>query len=414
MTQPYPVQSHQSAPSPGDQPQDFAERCDKILIVDDEVEVAEEVADCLEFQGYDCMVASNGFEAMKLIKEVAELSMVIADIRMPDMSGLELCEIVKNNLPAEREIVFIFLTGHAGLSESIEAIRIGGFDFLTKPVSPELLRHSVKRAVQHIKANSLRRRFNENLETEVKEKTRSLRIKTEKLEIANSKLTLANQVKDEFLTMINHEIRTPLNVVIGFAGIVEEDVSNQEHLAWVKRIKEAGLNLTKMFNSITDMIAIGTETLQLQKSDVQVGKFIEKTISAYSNLADSKEVSINANEVHDIVFSLDEFRISQALDRLIDNAVKFSPQGGAVTVLTQQTDQGLSISIRDQGPGMSRANQEKALQPLSQIDGSTTREHGGIGLGLTLANMVAKLHGGSLCIESEPFQGTKISIILPR
>jgi len=413
MTQPYPIQSHLSASSPGDQPQDFVERCDKILIVDDEVEVAEEVADCLDFQGYDCMVASSGFEAMKLIKEVADISMAIVDIRMPDMSGLELCEIVKNNLPAERDIVFIFLTGHAGLAESIKAIRIGGFDFLTKPVSPELLRHSVKRANQYIEANSLQRRFNKNLETEIKEKTRSLQIKTEKLEMTNSKLILANQVKNEFLTMINHEIRTPLNVVIGFAGIVEEDVSNQEHLAWVKRIKEAGLNLTKMFNSITDMISIATETLQLQKSDVQVGKLIEKTISAYSNLANSKEVSINTKEVGDIVFTLDEFRISQAVGRLIDNAVKFSPLGGVVTVLTQQTDQGLSISIRDEGPGMSRANQEKALQPLSQVDGSATREHGGIGLGLSLANMVAKLHGGSLCIESAPFQGTNISIILP-
>ncbi len=414
MTQPYPIQSHLSGSSPGDLPQDFAERCDKILIVDDEVEAAEEVADCLDFLGYDCMVASSGFEAMKLIKEVPDISIAIVDIRMLDMSGLELCEIVKNNLPAERDIVFIFLTGHAGLAESIEAIRIGGFDFLTKPVSPELLRHSVKRADQYIEANSLQRRFNEKLETEIKKKTRSLQIKTKKLAIANSKLTLANQVKNEFLTMINHEIRTPLNVVIGFAGIVEEDVSNQEHLAWVKRIKEAGLDLTKMFNSITDLIEIGTGTLQLQKSDVQVGKLIEMTISACGNLANSKGVSINTDEVRDIVFTLDEFRISQAVGRLIDNAVKFSPQGGTVTVLTQQTDERLTISIRDDGPGMTRADQEKALQPLSQVDGSATREHGGIGLGLTLARLVAELHGGSLCIEGAPFQGTKISIILPR
>ncbi len=378
------------------------------------MEVAQEVADCLDLLGYDCMVASSGFEAMKFIKEVPDISIAIVDIRMPDMSGLELCKVVKNKLPAERDIVFIFLTGHAGLAESIEAIRIGGFDFLTKPVSPELLRHSVKRADQYIEANSLQRKFYEKLETEIKEKTRSLQIKSEKLEIANSKLTRANQVKDEFLTMINHEIRTPLNVVIGFAGIVEEDVSNQEHLAWVKSIKEAGLNLIKMFNSITDMIAIGTETLQPRKSDVQVGSLIEKTINANSNPANSKGVSVNTNEVGDIVFTLDEFRISQAVGGLIDNAVKFSPQGGAVTVSTQQTDQGLTISVRDEGPGMSRADQGKALQPLSQVDGSTTREHGGIGLGLTLASMIAELHGGSLCIDSAPFQGTKISIILPK
>ena len=325
---------------------------------------------------------------------------------MSGMNGLEMCKIIRNEIPVERDLALLIMTGHAGMDEALEALKVGALDFLTKPLCPDLLVHAVKRADQQVKALMLERDFKGKLKTLVEEKTGEL----EKL---NAALMISNQVKEEFLLMISHELRTPLNLIIGFAEIIESDVAAPEQKEFINEIKIASWQLTEMVSSMIDMVAVETKTLELKISDVDVIELVEQAVSAYEGKAKQAEVTIDTNNIPCISVKLDPVRISQALGRLVDNAINFSPAGGVVQISAQKTDDGLMISVQDDGVGMSELEITKALELLRQVDGSTTKKQGGIGLGLFLAKTFSELHSGSLSISSKPGFGTTITLIIP-
>ncbi|MGK0250436.1 MAG: signal transduction histidine kinase [Oleispira sp.] len=378
----------------------------KILIIDDEPGIGEEICEKLEFHGFHCAFATDAKSGLELVRLNTSISIVLTDIRMPGMNGLEMCKIIRNEMPAERDLALLIMTGHAGMSEALEALKVGALDFLTKPLCPDLLVHAVKRADQHIKSLMLERDFKGKLKILVEEKTGEL----EKL---NAALMISNQVKEEFLLMISHELRTPLNLIIGFAEIIESDVAAPEQKEFINEIKIASWQLTEMVSSMIDMVAVETKTLELKISDVDVIELVEQAIFAYEGKAKQAEVTIDTNNIPCISVKLDPVRISQAVGRLVDNAINFSPAGGIVQISVQQKNNGLMICVQDDGVGMSEQEITKALELLRQVDGSTTRKQGGIGGGLFLAKTFSELHGGSLSISSEPGRGTTITLIIP-
>lgn len=385
----------------------------QILIIDDEHEICEEISEKLEFHGFECLVAKDSKTGLALIRSNRDISIVLTDIRMPGMSGLEMCKVIGSEVSEGRELALLVMTGHAGLSEAIESLKVGALDFLTKPLSPDLLIHAVKRADQYIRAQILKRDFNKALRTQVELMTVDLKKKNFELETSNIALTTSNQVKEEFLRMINHELRTPLSAIIGLADIMMPDIDDPQKSEFLDNIKNAGWQLLNIINSMIDMVALDAKTLQLEKDDVDVSIIIEQAVAAYSDKAEKSGVTINRNNVSRFRFKLDPIRISQAIGYLIDNAINFSTSGCIVYVSSKKTDVGLTISIQDNGDGMSPLDVEKALEPLRQVDGSLAREHGGIGLGLSLSNLFIDLHGGAIEIISKVGHGTNVIITIP-
>ena len=385
----------------------------QILIIDDEPEICEEIAEKLERRGFRCVVAMDAKTGLELVHSKASISIILADIRMPDMDGLELCKIIKNEISEERELAILIMTGHAGLSEAISALKLGALDFLTKPLSPEYLVHAVTRADGYIKARALERNFTEQLKELVSVKTSELRQRTSDLEKANSALIIANQVKDEFLTMVGHELRTPLTTIVGSAGIIEPNVVDPKQRELIVNIKKAGWRLTKVINSMIDMVSVETKTFQLNLSDVDVSELIEQTVSVYRGKAKMAGVIIDLDNISATSAKLDPVRISQSVGRLIDNAIKFSSVGDMVQISAQQTDDGLTISVQDDGVGMNEPEIMKSHEPLQKIDVSPTKIRDGISAGLFLAKKFAELHEGTLSIESNKNQGNSVTIVIP-
>jgi signal transduction histidine kinase len=385
----------------------------QILIIDDESEICEEISEKLEFHGFHCLTAINSKSGLKLLRVNTDISVVLTDIRMPGMSGLEMCEIIGSEVSGERDLALLVMTGHAGLSEAIEAIKVGALDFLTKPLAPDLLVHAVKRADQHIKARRLERNFNEQLTAQVGIMTNDLQQKSYELEKSNTALVISNQVKDEFMTMISHELRTPLNVIVGLAQIINLQGGDPKINRLIKKVEDAGWKLTDMVNSIMDMVAIDTKDLQLKMSEVDILKLVEKSIFAYKGKAIQAGVTIKLDNIVTSKIMLDSTRISQAIGHILDNAIKFSRAGSVIQVSSKQDIDSLTITIRDNGVGMSQTDISKALKPLSQVDGSLTKDHGGIGMGLSLAKMFVELHGGSLTVSSKLEYGTTIILLIP-
>lgn len=385
----------------------------KVLIVDDEIEITEEITETLEVLGYECIAATDPYLGLEIVLMDTEISIVIVDVRMPGMNGIELCKKIKVGLAADRDVEIIVVTGHAGLTEAIESVRVGVLDFLKKPITIELLQHTVGKANQKINDSQLKREFHEMLKSEVARKTQEIQQKSIELEASNIKLMLSNQVKSEFLRMMNHELRTPLHQIIGLSDFLESQLENKQQSNLLDMIKISGEHLTDMITSILDMIAIETDSLQLRRSETNMDQLIENTVNVYQDMADKAKITIDTKHVQPVSASIDSLRISQAIGRLIDNAISFSSPGGVVELSANQEGDNLVISIKDHGSGMTEQGLKKLDSPLTQVDGEYTKEHEGIGLGFSLAKMFTECHGGELSVTSVPNEGTLVKLILP-
>ena len=386
----------------------------KVLIIDDEPEICEEISEKLEFHGYQCLIAKDSQSGLKLINLNKDISIILTDIRMPGMSGLEMCSIIKAEASEGREIALLVMTGHAGLSDAIEALKVGALDFLTKPLSPDFLVHAVKRADQHIKSKILEYSFNKTLKDQVEVMTVKLQKKASELEVSNKSLINSNQVKDEFLRMISHELRTPLAAIVGLTDVIIPNTSDPHQIILLNKIKKAGWQLTNMVNSMIEMVTIKTKSLKLNIDDVDVSKIIMKAKTSYEEKSRQLGITINTQNVSKFNFKLDHVKITQAISFLIDNAVNFSKNGSEINISSKLTYDGLSIYIQDNGCGMSESDIKKALEPLRQVDGSLTKEHGGIGMGIFLSKAFIELHNGSFELISKLGSGTNIKIFIPK
>lgn len=388
------------------------ENC-KILIIDDEPEICEEISEKLEFHGFNCLVATDSKSGLEFINSNKDISIILTDIKMPGMSGLELCKLIGQDISKNRELALLVMTGHAGLSEAIEALKVGALDFLTKPLSPDLLVHSVKRANNHIKARKLERDFKIKLKNQVGIMTIDLQKKAYDLEKLNAALTISDRVKNEFLKMISHELRTPLTAIVGFADIMQAQVEDIQQKVYMHEIKNAGWELTEIVNSMIDMVAVETNTFQINPEFVDISEIITKSVSAYRGKAKQAGITIDTKKSLTYRFKLDPVKISQVVGRIIDNAINFSHFGGTVYISSEGNKEGLKISIQDYGDGMSSADIEKALEPFRQVDGSFSKENNGIGVGLFLSKIFVELHGGAMEIISKQGSGTNIKIMIP-
>jgi putative two-component system response regulator len=172
----------------------------KILIVDDDQQIREELVECLVDEGFDCIQASNGEEGLELLRRDLKISLVLTDILMPGKTGLEMIDATQLEVDSERQLDFIILTGHGGSKEAINALKLGVIDFLEKPIDLDLLVHVVRRAEELFLLKGVKRHYKAGLEAEVQRKTLEIRKHINNLEKAYEEalecLAVAAEYKD--------------------------------------------------------------------------------------------------------------------------------------------------------------------------------------------------------------------------
>ncbi|NLF32689.1 MAG: HAMP domain-containing histidine kinase [Planctomycetes bacterium] len=244
---------------------------------------------------------------------------------------------------------------------------------------------------------------------------RALDLKLNELTESNVALFEANRLKGEFLANISHELRTPLNSIIGFAELLSESDD--------ARIKRYGGNiltparmLLRMINDLLDLARVEASNVKLTVTRVSPSDICETLVSLVTPQAEKKNLRLTL-EVDGTppIIRTDAGKVQQILYNLLDNAIKFTPAGGSVTVrATFDADaDAIVIDVTDTGPGISEADQPHIFEKFYQADASTTRAHGGVGLGLAIARDLATILGGTLTLRSTPSEGTTFTLTLP-
>ncbi|NTU78400.1 MAG: response regulator [Chloroflexales bacterium] len=261
--------------------------------------------------------------------------------------------------------------------------------------------------------------LNATLDRRVSEQTLELHEREERMRFTNAELTRALRLKDEFLAMMSHELRTPLNIILGVTEALSEElygpiVARQRQA--LGTLAQSGRHLLALLSDILDLarIAAGHETLELRPVDVNL--LCNAALLFAMPSAHKKGVSLLHTVDHNIIgLKADERRLTQILVNLLDNAVKFTPNGGAVglEVTSDAIQRRIQFSVRDNGVGIAEADHERLFEPFTQVDQSLSRRHEGVGLGLALVRRLVELHGGSIGLESAPGQGSRFTVSLP-
>ena len=279
-----------------------------------------------------------------------------------------------------------------------------------------------------VRSFSERQEREADLQARVADRTAELVAANQALHKARANADEANQAKSLFLASMSHDLRTPLNAIIGFADLMLEDtfgpVSPPRYREYIGDIKSSGEVLLALLNSILDLSKLEAGRRDVSPTRLDGFEFCKQCIKLVRRPADAKRITLDLQCDNDVPIFVDELAGREILLNLLTNALKFTPEGGRVTVtLKSDIATGTEMTVSDTGIGMDEEGIRLALEPYKQahnrqqqsalMGGLNDRGIAGTGLGLPITAQLVALHRGRLTIESAPAQGTSIRIWLP-
>jgi len=376
------------------------EKIANILVIEDEDDVRESYLDMFEFFGYGVDSAPDGREGVVKVNN-NDYDIVITDLNMPEMDGLEVLKMVKKNKPY---IEVIVITGYATLENAIKAMKIGAYDYFTKPIDLEHVKIVLSKCVQSIKA----------------------RKENEELKGLNQKLTELNELKDKFITITNHELRTPLTVLKGYLDLIDmflPENSDKDLVEALNISKETMKEMVMIIEHLHDLSFFDYGKKNYTKNEFDLTELLQMIYNEMKVLFKNRQIKFKFSLEGDPVKVVgDQERLKRSLRELLQNALKFTNEKGEVNLLYASNDNGKNVFVKviDSGIGIPIDKQELIFEPFYEVQNSihhTTSKNdfmgGGIGLGLTLAKQVIESHDGQIVVESEPKKGSIFTVVLP-
>jgi len=248
---------------------------------------------------------------------------------------------------------------------------------------------------------------------------RSLDVKLEEVSRANVALSETNKLKSEFIANVSHELRTPLNSIIGFAELLTEIAKNHQDeraAKYADNILRSGRSLLDIINDLLDLAKIEAGKAVLHIDKTSLAGICEDLFHLTGPLADKKQLQVELQINPNIpLLQTDGGKLQQILYNLLSNAIKFTPAAGRIRIEGEMASEDLvAVTVLDNGPGISKEDQKHIFDKFTQVDPSTTRQHGGAGLGLAIAKDLARMLGGELTVTSELGQGAAFTLTIPK
>jgi signal transduction histidine kinase len=349
----------------------------KALVADDDEMSLDMLTTMLCSQGVLCTAVANGREALDALASHTDTDIVLLDIQMPVMNGFEVLSHCKGTKYLSDIPVIVLASDH---QEKLKSLKLGADDFLAKPYSLE------------------------ELELRITKLVRSRRL-------AQS----ARLAKKEFLSIASHELRTPMHQILGVAELLESKNLNNEQREFCELLKHSIVNLTGIIRDILEYAQIDHGGASIPVEPFSLRNGIQGALDSQRNAAGQRGIRLNLDIGPDVSDALNgpSSYVHKVFSILVENAVKFSSEGEVRIVIQEErlSEYGsrFSCSVSDRGIGIPAEFHEKIFEPFVQVEPSSTREYGGIGLGLAIAKRMVELMGGTIGITSEKGRGSSFS-----
>jgi len=373
-----------------------------ILLVEDEAGTLATLSAILEDAGYEVTGLEKGAEALQMIRSCS-FNVIVTDIRLPDIGGLEILELAKEINP---EVAVIVMTGYASIETAVNAVNDGAYGYFVKPVNPDEIKTTIANALKQQKLSLENKRLVDDLQ-----QSNKLLFET------NEELKKVTQAKSEFLANMSHELRTPLNTVIGFSELLLDKIPgkiNQKQKQCLDDISASSEQLLGLINDVLDLSKVEAGELELQQKTFALNKLIESLTRTITPILVPRKQSLDIEiEKRLPPIHADKTKIRQVFLNLLSNSTEFTPDGGNLKIKAIGKGSWCQVSVIDNGIGMKQEEQKRIFEPFYQLDNPISRERSGTGLGLTIAKQIVEKHGGQIWVESEYGKGSSFTFTLP-
>lgn len=409
----------------------------RILIADDQSDVLVALGLLLKPEGYLVKRVTSPPQVMAALAEAPfDLLLMDCNYTRDTTSGQEGLDLLSQVRARHEALRIVVMTAWGSLELAVEAMRRGAQDFVSKPWDNARLLTTVHTQLELGRALSEARRLREHLLEQEREARLALEAKNTELERARQVAEAANEAKSRFLANMSHELRTPLTAIIGYSEMLAEeapDLGAEALLPDLEKIQAAARHQLVLINEILDLAKIEAGKMTLAIEEFQVADVVDEVIATVRPL-----VAKNGNRLalacpsDPGVMRSDRIKLRQILFNLLSNAAKFT-DGGLVTIRVRSgertadaegTEPGgdplvrsgswLVFEVSDTGLGMSAEQVSRLFQAFSQAEASIASKYGGTGLGLAISRKFARLMGGDIEVQSEPGQGSRFAVRLPR
>jgi len=475
----------------------------RVLVIDDEVRIQKVCSRLLTEEGCAVEVADNGISGLKMIEE-KHFDIVLLDLMMPGMSGLDVLPDIKSRHP---DTVVIVITGYATLEHSIETMKKGAFDFLSKPFNPQELRVVISKAIEFIR--TLQDIASEKSRMRVMVNTLSDGVLTtdnqKRIALANpaflkmidcrktsiighkvtelikdarlldmidqainqdeatfaeitDEITMSfadgeedmiigvrcipfrdrlnrnlgsvtlfhditalkkiDQLKSDFVSMVAHEIKSPLNSILMQLDVILDGLAGEltdKQSSILQRASQRIKSLTRLSSELLDLSKIESGLIHQDREELDLVALIESQAEFYKNKADTKSIQLIVEKSKNEIRMMGNLtNIEEVISNLISNAIRYSKNGGNITIKADEKSDCTKIMVSDTGLGIPEEDLSHIFERFFRVKNEKTRYISGTGLGLAIVKSIVEAHHGRIEVESEVDKGTCFSIYFPK
>jgi signal transduction histidine kinase len=373
-----------------------------ILIVDDLPEKLLVFQTILEELGENLVMVRSGSEALAEVLR-REFAVILLDVNMPDIDGLETAAYLRQYKKSAHTPI-IFITAYADEMQTAKGYSLGAVDYILSPIQPEILRSKVKVFVELFRLQQQTRRMAEE------------RVALERAETARRAAEEANRLKDEFIAMLSHELRNPLAPIRAATEVIRRIAPADPRLSSATSMMERQVaHLVHLVDELLDVARMGRGRIVLDKQQLELERVVAHGLEPVRTLIELRRQTLAVSLPPTPVWiSGDFFRLGQVISNLVNNAAKFTREGGRIQVEAAAHRGQVVISVWDTGIGIEPLLLPRIFDLFVQGERSLDRSEGGMGIGLTLVRHLVELHHGHVEAHSEgPGRGAVFKVFLP-
>jgi signal transduction histidine kinase len=366
-----------------------------ILHVEDDPQSLLLVRKLLQAAGHRVVETSSGLEGARLAGEVKP-DLILLDINIPDLDGYEVAMLLRGRLPG---VPIVAITAEGDRAQSLA---VGCDGFLLKPID---VRQFVRQINEYLAGHRERtdREASTILRSQGQRMAEHLETKVHELSEANQRLLEADRLRKEFYRNVTHELATPLTPIVGYMNLLTNEELGSLSLAQRKALSAMSDALTRLrgtIDALLDVTQLEAGRMRFAFAPYDFAAVLRRAIESYRPVFDQKGIRLYAMiPAAPAAATGDAERVRRGIAHVIDNALKFTPSGGAVAIELRVNASACEVLVNDSGPGVKADVVSKIFEPFFQGDGSTTRQHEGAGVGLAIVRRVVEAHGGSVSAE---------------